>query len=99
MASDLSPGSTIRVKDGTNAPDLPEYSIGGWSGTITQVSGKKGAKKVFIEWDDATLTAMSDGYQQACEEKSQRDRTGQDDQGRGEQSRPYFRELRVGRGQ
>ena len=69
MAADLSPGSTIRVKDGVNAPDLPEHSIGGWSGTITQVSGKKGAKKVFIEWDDQTLSAMDDDYKKACEEK------------------------------
>jgi hypothetical protein len=69
MAADFSAGSPVKVKEGVNAPDLPEHSIAGWTGTITQASGKKGARKIFIEWDDATLDAMSDSFKQACEEK------------------------------
>ncbi len=69
MATDLSPGSNIRVKEGVSAPDLPDHSIGGWTVTITQVSGKMGAKNIFVEWDEATLAAMNDAYKQACEEK------------------------------
>lgn len=69
MAADFSAGTSVQVKAGVNAPDLPEHSIAGWTGTITQVSGKKGAWKIFIEWDDQTLDAMSDAFKQACEEK------------------------------
>jgi len=69
MASDIAAGASIRVKEGITAPDLPDYSITGWTGTITQVSGKKGAKKIFVEWDESTLNAMSEDFKQACEEQ------------------------------
>ncbi|MDB4637391.1 MAG: hypothetical protein P8M30_00860 [Planctomycetaceae bacterium] len=69
MAADFSAGTSVQVIDGVNAPDLPEHSIAGWTGTITQASGKKGARKIFIEWDDQTVDAMSDAFKQACEEK------------------------------
>jgi len=69
MAAEFSAGTTVRVRDGIVAPDLPEHSIAGWTGMITQVSGKKGARKIFIEWDDETLNAMNDDYKQACEDQ------------------------------
>lgn len=69
MSDQLRAGTAIKVKDGTSAPDLPDFSIAGWSGVITKVSGKKDAKKFFIEWDAATLEAMSSEYTDACEEK------------------------------
>ena len=69
MSAGLKPGIRIRVKEGTPAPDLSDHSIGGWTGTITQVAGKKEKQKIFIEWDAATLEAMSPEYLQACEEK------------------------------
>lgn len=69
MAGEFSAGSSVRVKEGVEAPDLPGYSIAGWTGTVSQISGKKGNKKIFIEWDDPTLDSMSDEFRQACEEK------------------------------
>jgi len=69
MAGEFSAGTSIRVKDGVEAPDLPGHTIAGWTGTITQISGKKGSKKIFIEWDDQTLDGMSNEFKEACEEK------------------------------
>lgn len=69
MSGELRAGMAIKVKDGITAPDLPEFSIAGWSGTITEVSGKKTARRYFIEWDSATLDAMSSDYTDACEER------------------------------
>lgn len=69
MSAGLSPGGKVRVKSGVQAPDLPEFSLAGWTGTVTQVTGKKGAQKVFIEWDEATLGRMDANYLKACEEK------------------------------
>lgn len=69
MGAALSPGQKVRVRSGINAPDLPEFSIAGWSGTIAQISGKKSEQKVFIEWDDETVSAMDARYLKACEER------------------------------
>jgi len=69
MSDELRAGMAVRVKDGTTAPDLPEFSISGWSGVITEVGGKKTARRYFIEWDAATLDAMSTEYTDACEER------------------------------
>lgn len=69
MSDEFRAGTAVKVKDGILAPDLPEFSIAGWSGTITKVGGKKGARKYFVEWDAATLSAMPSEYTNACEEK------------------------------
>ena len=69
MSASLSTGTKVRVKDGVLAPDLPEFEIGGWTGTITQVTGKKEKQKFFLEWDEPTLSAMDEKFKQACEAK------------------------------
>lgn len=69
MSDEFRAGMAVKVKDGISAPDLPEFSIAGWSGVIAEVGGKKAARKYFIEWDAATLGAMPSEYTDACEEK------------------------------
>lgn len=69
MSDEFRAGTAVKVKDGTTAPDLPEFSIAGWSGVIAKVGGKKAARKYFIEWDAETLQAMPAEYSDACEEK------------------------------
>lgn len=69
MSAALTTGTKVRVKEGVEAPDLPGISIAGWTGTITQASGKKGSRKIFIEWDESTVEAMGKDYIDACEQK------------------------------
>lgn len=67
MSTEFRAGAAVRVKSGVTAPDLPDFSIDGWTGTVAEVGGKKGARKYFIEWDAATLEAMPQAYTEACE--------------------------------
>lgn len=69
MSDEFRSGAAVRVKPGVTAPDLPEFSIEGWTGTVTEVSGRKGARRYFIEWDTATLNAMPPDYAEACEQR------------------------------
>lgn len=69
MSSRMAVGARVRVKDGISAPDIPEVSIAGWTGTITQVSKKKSGTQFFVEWDEATQAAMSEQFRQLCEER------------------------------
>lgn len=69
MAPRLAVGTRVRVNDGVAAPDIPEVSIGGWTGTVTQVSKKKSGKQFFVEWDDQTLSSMSAEYRELCEQR------------------------------
>jgi hypothetical protein len=69
MSAGLETGSKVRVKAGVPAPDLPEFDIGGWTGRITQVTGKKDQRKFFLEWDDQTVSAMDERFKKACESK------------------------------
>jgi hypothetical protein len=69
MSDEFKTGTAVKVKTGITAPDLPEFSIEGWTGQIVQVGGKKAARKYFIEWDADTLKNMPEAYATACEEK------------------------------
>ncbi len=67
--SDVQTGARVRVREGVAAPDLPEFSIGGWSGVVVKVSGSNSKRRCFIEWDAETLARMPVEYAQACEER------------------------------
>lgn len=60
-------GSRIRVKSGVQSPEFPEISLAGWTGTVTETSGKPPEQKVIIEWDAQTLAAMPAEYLSKCE--------------------------------
>ena len=60
-------GSRIRVKPGVQSPEFPEISLGGWTGTVTETSGKAPDQKVIVEWDVSTLAAMPADYLSKCE--------------------------------
>ena len=60
-------GSRIRVKPGVQSPEFPEISLAGWTGTVTETSGKPPDQKVIIEWDAQTLSAMPADYLSKCE--------------------------------
>ena len=62
-------GAKVRVVAGIKAPDLTDFEIAGWTGVVSNVSGKKEKRKVFIEWDDSTLAKMPADYVTQCEER------------------------------
>ena len=65
----LTPGARIRVKEGVVAPEMPAVSIGGWTGTIVELSGPKANPKFIIEWDDATIARIPEAYRASCEQQ------------------------------
>ena len=69
MSDELSVGSKIRVKAGVAAPDLADFSIEGWTGTIVELSGKKAKRKYIIEWDASTVEKLPADFIKQCEEK------------------------------
>jgi len=66
----LSPGQKIRIKPGVTAPEFPDVSCAGWTGTIMELIGKKTDPQYVVEWDAATLDAMPQSYQDQCEERN-----------------------------
>lgn len=47
-------GSHVRVKKSITAPSHTDMSLGGWCGTVYQVSGTV----CFVHWNEATLKAI-----------------------------------------
>ncbi len=67
-------GTRVQVKQGVTSPDMPDFPLEGWTGTISEVAAKKPPRKYMVEWDDATLDAMPAAYREFCEEKQLYDR-------------------------
>jgi len=59
-------GAKVRVKSGMRDPDFSDISLGGWSGTITEVDAKPPVT-VLIKWDKRTLGGMHSVYRKRCE--------------------------------
>lgn len=66
-ANQLTPGTHIRVKPGTPAPEFPDVVMDGWTGAICESSGAKANPQYIIEWDADTVSRMPATYRQACE--------------------------------
>ena len=65
----ISPGSAVRVRQGTVDPDFPEVPLGGWAGTVREVDLDSGPTLVLVEWDAATLGRMDARYRELCEKE------------------------------
>ena len=63
----LAPGARIRVRENVAAPEFPDISCSGWTGTIVEVTGKKDPKYV-IEWDESVIEGFPPGYLERCEQ-------------------------------
>ena len=57
-------GSMVRVKKGVTAPGCPKVPLGGWVGTVSQISGST----CLIKWSMATLEAIPIVYRELCQE-------------------------------
>lgn len=62
-------GTQIKVKSGVTSPDMPDFPLEGWTGTVAELATKKPPRKYMVEWDDATLDAMPTGYLEFCEQR------------------------------
>ena len=69
MSDEFSVGSQVKIKEGVSAPDLPEFTLAGWTGTVMERAGKKNARKYMIEWDQSTLDRMPPKYLKQCQEQ------------------------------
>lgn len=67
MSTAIKQGVRIKVRDGVSAPDLADFSIGGWTGTVVEVKGRADKKRFFVEWDEQTIAQMSAEYLETCE--------------------------------
>jgi len=57
----------VRVIEGVKDPDF-QINIGGWSGKVEQANlVKNGAWMYTVVWDQATLLAAGDDYENRCE--------------------------------
>ena len=64
-------GTRVRVKPDVTAPEFPDVSCGGWTGTVVDVTGARSAEPKFvIEWDGDTLAAMPESYRTQCEQQN-----------------------------
>ena len=68
--SDFSPkfkiGDKVRVKHGVKDVDYPDMSMGGWAGTVIEVSG---SDTFAIRWSEETLAAIHPIFKKRCEKE------------------------------
>ena len=60
-------GDRVRVKYGTADFDFPDIPLGGWAGTITEVSDDGKSHLYLIEWNQFTLDHMQPVFRKRCD--------------------------------
>jgi hypothetical protein len=60
-------GDQVRVKYGTADFDFPDIPLGGWAGTITEVSHDAKSHLYLVEWNQFTLDHMPPIFRKRCE--------------------------------
>lgn len=59
-------GDTVRVRFGVSDPDYDDLTIGGWLGTIAELSNGK-SPTFLVRWSEATLKEQNSIYRRRCE--------------------------------
>lgn len=59
-------GDQVRVKQGVKDYDFPDIPIGGWSGTIEELS-KKSPPNYLVSWSEHTLKRIPQIFKKRCE--------------------------------
>lgn len=60
-------GARVRVKPGVIDPDFGDIPLGGWAGTVEEITQGEGQATYLIGWDGKTLDAMHPIYRKRCE--------------------------------
>jgi hypothetical protein len=68
VVGSIAEGMKVKVREGVMSPEFPEISIGGWSGTVCEVTGKASPTSCVIEWDADTVSKMPQDYVTKCEQ-------------------------------
>lgn len=64
----IAEGMRVRVREGVMSPEFPEISIAGWTGTVSEVTGKASPTSCVLEWDAETISRMPAEYVTRCEQ-------------------------------
>ena len=60
-------GNKVRVKPGVNDQIFPDMPLGGWSGTVTEITKDRGQINCVFKLDDRTLASIHPIYRRRCE--------------------------------
>ena len=60
-------GNKVRVKYGVIVPDFPDIPLGGWTGTVTEITKHEGQINCVFKLDDRTLASIHPIYHKRCE--------------------------------
>ncbi len=60
-------GAAVRVRPGTADPDFGDIPLGGWAGTIEEVSRRSRPPTYLVRWNQSTLEQMHPVYRKRCE--------------------------------
>ncbi len=64
----LEVGDSVRVKDGYEDPDNPDWNIAGWQGRLIEII-EVNPPMILVEWDSITLKNMPASIIEECEEE------------------------------
>ena len=60
-------GTRVRVRHGTKDPDYPDIPLGGWTGTVVEMSEGDDGRTYHVEWDADAVRQMHPTYRHRCE--------------------------------
>jgi hypothetical protein len=60
-------GDKIRVKSGVSDPDFPDMPLGGWTGTVVEITEHKRRIDCVFRLDDRNLPSLHPIYRSRCE--------------------------------
>ena len=60
-------GNKVRVKYGVIVPDFPDIPLGGWTGTVTEITKYEGQINCVFKLDGRTLASIHPIYHKRCE--------------------------------
>ena len=69
VATRVSVGQSVRVREGLAMPEFPAIPIGGLGGSVTEVRGRGKQRKVILRWTEESMARLPNGYRDECDAK------------------------------
>src|SRR5215212_3200167 len=60
-------GDKVRVRPGVKDPDFPDMTLGGWTGTVTEIIEHEGQINCVFQLDERTLASLHPIYKRRSE--------------------------------